>query len=325
MSACAGDSGVCGDGVIEANEACDGIDFAGETCSSQGFGGGDLLCSARCTIITTSCSANNEVVDDAAAAEQVQEIADLIETSADSTESEIVRDYSNGLLAGTWALRLETWSESNVGIGGWRLGGSEFYYLVERNWSDIENKYTQSTKMCGGELYKTDDIDWDTYLDQSTYDTVPTLNLEQVEFVDDRLRVRDFVELWGITLDDPLNGTFPSSQSAAQSHPGVYDQENDGHWGVTNYSRGAPWPYQSLDSYYIQRRILAWESSSISLDRIDGVITLNDNIIKILEVDGAPDTDPERRASSVPQVFNEIRLSRGANCSDVLAINNWQP
>ncbi|MFK7894695.1 MAG: hypothetical protein AB8G23_02605 [Myxococcota bacterium] len=48
----------CGNGVFEPEigEACDGADFGGETCSSVGFTGGSLGCSASCEVETLACS-----------------------------------------------------------------------------------------------------------------------------------------------------------------------------------------------------------------------------------------------------------------------------
>lgn len=48
---------VCGDGVAEGTEACDGDDFAGETCITQGFEGGDLSCTNLCVIDNGGCFA----------------------------------------------------------------------------------------------------------------------------------------------------------------------------------------------------------------------------------------------------------------------------
>jgi hypothetical protein len=47
---------VCGDGVVEREEACDGEVFAGRTCATQGFYQGTLRCTASCTLDTGSCS-----------------------------------------------------------------------------------------------------------------------------------------------------------------------------------------------------------------------------------------------------------------------------
>ena len=45
---------VCGDGVKQASEACDGNDLGGQSCGSQGFDGGSLSCSA-CALVYGSC------------------------------------------------------------------------------------------------------------------------------------------------------------------------------------------------------------------------------------------------------------------------------
>jgi subtilisin-like proprotein convertase family protein len=39
---------VCGDGVVEGEEVCDGDDLDGETCLSLGYAGGTLRCSSHC-------------------------------------------------------------------------------------------------------------------------------------------------------------------------------------------------------------------------------------------------------------------------------------
>jgi large repetitive protein len=47
---------VCGDGVVEQEEACDGEVLAGRTCLTQGFYQGALRCTASCTLDTSDCS-----------------------------------------------------------------------------------------------------------------------------------------------------------------------------------------------------------------------------------------------------------------------------
>ncbi|MCA9636758.1 MAG: hypothetical protein KC420_12085 [Myxococcales bacterium] len=56
---------VCGDGFIGATELCDGDDFGGETCISQGFpGGGFLACVDQCAAIDTANCIADEVCGD---------------------------------------------------------------------------------------------------------------------------------------------------------------------------------------------------------------------------------------------------------------------
>ncbi len=46
---------VCGNGLREANEECDGSDLGGRTCESLGYAGGRLTCSGDCTLDVSSC------------------------------------------------------------------------------------------------------------------------------------------------------------------------------------------------------------------------------------------------------------------------------
>ena len=47
---------LCGNGVINQGEECDGNNFAGHTCQTSGFSGGFLTCNANCTINTSQCT-----------------------------------------------------------------------------------------------------------------------------------------------------------------------------------------------------------------------------------------------------------------------------
>src|SRR5690606_12862474 len=48
-------AGVCGDGVAQGNEECDGTDVRGQKCESFGFDTGLLSCNADCTFDTSGC------------------------------------------------------------------------------------------------------------------------------------------------------------------------------------------------------------------------------------------------------------------------------
>jgi cysteine-rich repeat protein len=52
--------GVCGDGLVDAGEDCDGANLAGQDCLTAGGGdGGTLACAADCTFDTTACTITN--------------------------------------------------------------------------------------------------------------------------------------------------------------------------------------------------------------------------------------------------------------------------
>ena len=58
-SGCTGSGPVCGDGVVDVGEVCDGAELGGEDCVSQGFAGGTLYCGASCDNYDTSgCQMN---------------------------------------------------------------------------------------------------------------------------------------------------------------------------------------------------------------------------------------------------------------------------
>jgi hypothetical protein len=55
-SGCTGQGPVCGNGVVEADEQCDGSDLGGHTCQGLGFTGGTLACGPSCTFDTSGCT-----------------------------------------------------------------------------------------------------------------------------------------------------------------------------------------------------------------------------------------------------------------------------
>jgi hypothetical protein len=46
----------CGDGIADSSEDCDGTNLAGATCTSEGFGGGSLSCTASCAYDPSGCT-----------------------------------------------------------------------------------------------------------------------------------------------------------------------------------------------------------------------------------------------------------------------------
>ncbi len=54
----------CGDGIANATESCDGLDFKGETCQSLGLGyiGGSLNCTSSCAIDASKCTTQQQCI-----------------------------------------------------------------------------------------------------------------------------------------------------------------------------------------------------------------------------------------------------------------------
>ena len=47
---------LCGNGVIDQGEECDGSNLTGQTCLSRGYTGGTLSCNSNCAINTSACT-----------------------------------------------------------------------------------------------------------------------------------------------------------------------------------------------------------------------------------------------------------------------------
>ena len=50
---------VCGNGIKEDSEECDGSDFGGYTCANYGYDSGNLTCDTSCTIDSSGCYDDN--------------------------------------------------------------------------------------------------------------------------------------------------------------------------------------------------------------------------------------------------------------------------
>ena len=50
---------MCGNGIVEAGEECDGSNLGGSTCAGLGFGGGSLSCAQGCTLDDSGCTGGN--------------------------------------------------------------------------------------------------------------------------------------------------------------------------------------------------------------------------------------------------------------------------
>ncbi len=51
-----GPTPMCGDGLLDPDEACDGAELGGETCATQGFDDGTLACDGGCAFDTSGCN-----------------------------------------------------------------------------------------------------------------------------------------------------------------------------------------------------------------------------------------------------------------------------
>jgi hypothetical protein len=67
ISGCSAKATVCGDGVADPDEICDGSDLRGDTCELLGLSGGTLACTAACRFDPSRCTVSLPVCGDGAA------------------------------------------------------------------------------------------------------------------------------------------------------------------------------------------------------------------------------------------------------------------
>ena len=106
LIACSGDGpepgakNVCGNGVIETGELCDGDNFpsGSASCEEMGFAGGELSCNASCTVVdTTNCLANSSDPSDVSDASDPTDATDPT-TTTDPTDPEPEAECGNGVM-----------------------------------------------------------------------------------------------------------------------------------------------------------------------------------------------------------------------------------
>jgi hypothetical protein len=97
-------NGVCGDGVINTGEECDGNQLGGADCTDEGFASGTLACNVDCSFNTDACSneaCGNGIDDDANAAIDCNDAGCVADINCDtpSANNNAVGAGFNGALA----------------------------------------------------------------------------------------------------------------------------------------------------------------------------------------------------------------------------------
>lgn len=72
---------VCGNGIVETGESCDGSNLNGQTCVSLGFAGGTLACSGTCSFDTSGCTSGQTTTTFTSVAAEDGRILESSETS----------------------------------------------------------------------------------------------------------------------------------------------------------------------------------------------------------------------------------------------------
>lgn len=108
-TSCDCDSGtVCGDGVREGSEDCEGADLGDQTCASLGYTGGSLGCTSSCTFDVSGCIAAPEAGVDGDVGDDAGDAAEEAGSGGDTGDAGSGADVRDG----------DTSADTGVGGGG---------------------------------------------------------------------------------------------------------------------------------------------------------------------------------------------------------------
>jgi hypothetical protein len=226
-----------------------------------------------------------------------------------------------GELAGTFGLKMQITTQTNLPVIGLVTGGGDTYLLVQRSWDEATQRYRQTQQVCGGRIVSETST---STLPIESWQSVPaeppstlTINDEEGFFA-----LEGHLELWGLereAFEDPYGDALPVDHIEALEAPHagrIVDMDDDGQPGMTIFVDGLV----TGDFYFIQRKISSITGVVLGPDRIVG---LNDTSFKQIIL-GASDGPVQQGFPQMPHPdpkqswTEEIRLADDADCDEVL-------
>ena len=227
---------------------------------------------------------------------------------------------SGDILSGTFNMT-GTWAEWEVGASITQvpvLGETHTLGVAVMRWVVTQEGETLAMRqeLCGLTLLSDSDLAT-TVVPTSFITSVPVMDKTgTVALGDNGLHfTMDLTpELYGVTLEDPLSETLPTTVD----DPRVFDQDNDGHPGMTVFITGI------LDcaAFVVQRNLRSLAGTFVNGDRIEGLMdwTQDQNILgsdnEILAANHPTSkTDPDASKSR----FVVIRIPEDRDCAWLMA------
>ncbi|MDA3862519.1 MAG: hypothetical protein PF689_01480 [Deltaproteobacteria bacterium] len=147
----------CGDWIInQTDEDCDGMDFGSETCNTQGYYGGTLICTSTCKIDYSNCE-NAGICGDSIVQGGGGEECDTNNMNGNTCES---RGYYGGQIDCTQNCKLDLTNCSENGYCGDGVVQPDFSEECDGN-LDPETISCEDMGYYGGEIFCKDDCTYD--------------------------------------------------------------------------------------------------------------------------------------------------------------------
>ncbi len=219
LAACSDDdvTQVCGNGLVEGTEQCDGAELGGSTCTSipGGFVGGDLACDSGCTFDTSGCHSTQPTCPNGT----IDPAEDCDGANLGGMTCLDVGNYTGGTLACagdcTWD---ESGCEAPAGCGNGVIDSTEDCdgaNLGGMTCPDVGN-YTGGTLACAG------DCTWDE--SGCDYQLSPSEQIAAVRAIPDATGYSLDVEHVTVTYLKPALGNDPAgfTVQADQAGPAIF-------------------------------------------------------------------------------------------------------
>ena len=225
-----------------------------------------------------------------------------------------------GALAGTFALKMQITTVTDLPIIGEVVGGGDTFVLVTRSYDSGTQSYAQINQVCGGVIRSETST---STMPDSTWRAVPAAAPRSLEIRDEDgyFFVDGHLELWGLAnLDDPWEDRIAQDEIEATEEPyrsQIVDMDQDAHPGVSIAVDGLV----SGDFYFVQRKISDIKGVVLSADHIVGLNTTSFEQT-IIGADPGPVQQgfPQNKHPDPKQSWTEeIRLDDDGDCDDVLA------
>jgi hypothetical protein len=224
---------------------------------------------------------------------------------------------SPGSLAGTWAQFVETHTLVPVPVLGNQPGGGQSTRLITRTWDATSQTYTDTFTRCTNIIFPVQGVTT-TVRDTTLSKIVPATYTATADHDKGSFSVVDAVDLWGAhNLPDPLTTDLPTKDNYMMSPQSdwVWDEDEDGHPGVTVFERGN----LSADLYVIKRTIWTFDGTIIHPNRIQGLVkqTKGESNSLASTVSWATGSGSSQPDPSQLSWFDMTQLQDGAGCDAV--------
>jgi hypothetical protein len=229
-----------------------------------------------------------------------------------------------GALSGTFGQKVFAATLVQVPLFADELGGGFQWLLVERSWDSEADAYRQKSRICDGKNLEVHGTVAD--VPRSTYRAVTPSEGETllVDHASGEAQSKGLVQLWGIrNLKDPANDPFPENIEEAEANgflEKTYDLDEDDAPGYTTFVEGLA----NGTAQGVLRRKTDTRGVVLGPDRILGLaetqydslfLGADDDLVeRMMQGDAPPYPDPRE------SWFEELRLSPGADCDDVVAL-----